>query len=285
MDFEDKMTAQTSVEAPEPVENEAEQVGTAEPDNTTQTETEAEQETNDTEFTDGAAHDDGGEAQAPKSEAEGRENKPVQSRERNAEEARKRREAEKAEAVNKARIEAVIDVTDGVNPYTGGEIKDADDVEEYLAMRQIKKNGGDPLSDYSDYVKNKRRAEREERQREAERNERARNDIAEFKKANPNVEVGDLFNDQKFSKFADGKLGRVPLATIYSDYRELVGETRSAEQQRAAQALANSRATPGAVATAKEPEETFYTSEQVKNMSAAEVRKNFEKIMKSMERW
>lgn len=287
MDFEEKMTAeqtsQTSDESSDAVENEDKQVGNAEPGKE-QTETDAEQEANDAEFTDGA-DGDGDHAQEPKQEAGEFVKKPVQSRERNAEEARKRREAEKAEAVSKARIEAIIDATDGVNPYTGNEIKDADDVEEYLAMRQIKKNGGDPLSDYSEYMKNKRREEREAQKKEAERNERARKDIAEFKRANPTVEVSDLFADEKFSKFADGKLGRVPLTTIYSDYRELVGETRNAEQQRAAQALANSRATPGAVATAGSQEDGLYTKEQVAQMSQQEVHDNWGKVEASMAKW
>ena len=60
-----------------------------------------------------------------------------------------------------AREKAIIEVLNGKNPYTNEEIKDHADVEEYLLMKEIEKNGGDPLSDFSKYQKEKDKKENE----------------------------------------------------------------------------------------------------------------------------
>ena len=97
-----------------------------------------------------------------KKEAEGatnegaKEKAPKQDSAKNAEFARKRREAEKEEAVKKARVDAIKEVL-GTNPYTKKPIEDADDVEEYLLMKQIENDGKDPIADYPEYVKKQAR--------------------------------------------------------------------------------------------------------------------------------
>ena len=70
-----------------------------------------------------------------------------QSAEQNRENARRRREAEKEALIRRTREQTIIEALDGQNPYTGEEMKDSLDVEEYLAMKEIYKNGGDPVSD------------------------------------------------------------------------------------------------------------------------------------------
>lgn len=259
-------TAQTSEEPVAQVEQTEEQSGTAV---TGEQQTEPQEQTNDAEFKDG----------------NDQPAKEPQSKERNAEEARKRREAEKQEAIKKARMEAVLEATDGVNPFTGQPMKDAEDVEEYLTMRQIKKEGKDPVADYAAYAKEKARAQKAEQEQREQQNEKVRNDIAAFREAHPDVDVKTLFADEDFSDYAEGKLGSKPLTDIYAGYQKLVGKTRQEEQHKAAQALANSRATPGPAATAGNQDDALYTKEQVKAMSQGEVHANWEKIVKSMEKW
>ena len=80
-----------------------------------------------------------------------------QTKEQNAENARRRREAERQQELKKAREETIIETLDGRNPYTGEEMKDSEDVAEYLTMKRIEKEGGDPLSDFSKYAKKQNR--------------------------------------------------------------------------------------------------------------------------------
>ena len=109
---------------------------------------------NDVEFTDNSDSDtpQGGDA---KKETE----EQPQTKEQNSENARRRREAERKAELERerqtAREQAIIETLNGKNPYTGEEMKDSTDVQEYLTMREIEKNGGDPLSDYPKHLKQK----------------------------------------------------------------------------------------------------------------------------------
>ena len=99
-----------------------------------------------TEFT-GANETEPAEPSAGQSGQESPEPKPGPSEEQA--EKRRRREAKEREIreriKNDAYQQAVIDATGGVNPYTGEEIRDRVDVEEYVAMRKIEREGGDLL--------------------------------------------------------------------------------------------------------------------------------------------
>lgn len=276
MEAEERMTAQTSEETAETVNQADEQVGTADT-GTQQTETEA-PETNDADFSE---DDTGGNDQPAQEEPK----KEPQSRERNAEEARKRREAEKQAAVNKARLDAILEATDGINPYTNEPMKDADDVEEYLNMRKIEKEGRDPIADYASWTKQQAKARKAEQEAQAAQEAKARDDIEAFRKAHPDVDTNALFKDEAFTDYAEGKLGNKSLSQIYDGYQRLIGKTREAEQEKAAQALANSWATPGSAKATTTPEVTFFTREQVDKMSSEERHKNYDIIIKSMDKW
>lgn len=274
MDTEETKAAQTSEESTETVEQVNEQVGTADTDEK-QIEAEA-TETNDAEFSD----DTGGNDQ-PAEKAK----KEPQSKERNAEEARKRREAEKQAAIKQARIDAIIEATDGKNPFDGSEMKDAEDVEKYLNMRKIKQDGKDPIADYADWTTQQAKARKAEQEAREKQEGKAREDLEAFKKAHPDVDTNKLFDDESFSDYAEGKLGSKPLNQIYDGYQKLVDGARKAEQEKAAQAFANSRATPGSAASTSTPEADFFTRDQVMKMSGEERRKNYDTIMKSMDKW
>lgn len=276
MDTEELKTAQASEDTAGTVNQAEEQVGTADTDNQ-QTETDANTETNDADFSEGETDGNDQPAEEPKKEP--------QSKERNAEEARKRREAEKQEAIKKARVEAIIEAMGGKNPYTNAEMTDADDVEEYLNMKKIEKDGKDPIADYASWTKQQAKARKAEQEAQEAQEAKARDDIEAFRKAHPDVDTNALFKDEAFTDYAEGKLGNRPLTQIYDGYQKLVGGARKAEQEKAAQALANSRATPGSVQSQPNGDTEFFTVDQVRKMSPQEVRQNYDKIMKSMKKW
>lgn len=204
---------------------------------------------------------------------------------RNAENARRRREAERKAELSKARVDAIIEAV-GENPYTGETIKDVRDVEEYLEMKKISQSGGDPLTDYHKAVKERDRREEEKRAEERKSEEWYANDREDFAARHPDVSIQTLVEDKHFRMYAEGKIGRVPLSKIYESYRELLDGFRDSADRKAAQAAANAAASPGALAeTAAAGDKDFFTKEEVEKMSKSEVARNLDKIRASMQKW
>ncbi len=211
-------------------------------------------------------------------------------KQRNAENARRRREAERQKELKSARESAIIEALGGKNPYTGGEIKDSADVEEFLAMRDIEKNGGDPVSDFAKFHKQKQRDAAEAQKAKEADDAYVQSDLAAFKKAYPDVDIKELLGDERFVDYADGKLEKkVPLAKIYEGYSRLVGDTaksaKTAAERAAAEALANKNASPGSAQGSAGAADVPFTREQVQAMSQAEVSKHYDKIMRDMKSW
>lgn len=231
-------------------------------------------DTNDTEFSDAAAEQMQKEAQ-----------KPAQSKEENREFARKRREAEREALIKETRQKAIIEVLGGKNPFTGEEMKDSLDVEEYLAMREIEREGGDPVADYAKFRKNRERIDAQRAQSERERADWYRRDREDFITAHPDVSLEELIADERFRSFAKGKVGDVPMKEIYADFVALTGHYEENARRMASQMLANKKASPGALSTSQSPESDYFTPEEVKKMSRDEVRANYDKIRNSMKKW
>lgn len=215
-----------------------------------------------------------------------------QTKEQNSEYARRRREAERQKELRELRERTIIETLGGRNPYTGGEVKDSDDVEEYLAMREIEKAGGDPVGDFAKHQKEKARASRKQAESEAESADWFRHDGEDFAKKHPDVKLDELIADSRFQDYADGKVGKKPLADIYEGYKKLTGGAAQAKAEAqkaldvAAQRAANKKASVGALSTANGAEDgMFFTEEQVDAMSVAECEKHFDKIQKSMSHW
>lgn len=203
----------------------------------------------------------------------------------NSDYAFRRREAERrAREIEAARVNAIIEAV-GENPFTHEEIKDAEDVAEYLAMKEIQKQGGDPVSDYAKHQKARLRATKAQEAEAERQNEWYRNDREDFIKKYPDVNLSKLIADKGFAEFAEGKVGQKPLAEIYEGYERFVKAADKKATEKAAQALANSKASPGALSGGSNAETEYFTYEQVKAMSQAEVKKNYEKIRKSMKSW
>lgn len=204
---------------------------------------------------------------------------------KSAENAKRRREQERARELEAARVAAIIEAV-GENPFTGEPIKDADDVAEYLAMREIQKQGKDPLADYHTYQKEKAKKARTDEENARKQDEWFAADKEAFGKAHPDVDIRKLISDEHFIEYAQGKLGVFPLAEIYDGYSKLKQSFRKEADESAARAIANSKASPGALSgTTGSPEKEFFTAEEVRSMSREEVKANYDKIMKSMKKW
>lgn len=215
------------------------------------------------------------------------EKAPKQDKAKNAEMARQRRERERQEEIKRARIEGIKSVI-STNPYTNKPIEDDSDVEEYLLMKQIEKDGKDPINDYPEYVK------KQARERVAQAQAKTANvtkELEEFSAVYPNVKINDVLQDTEFSAFADGKLGKMSLALVYSQYlldksnkAAMANAKREADKVAHTQAVTN--AAVGSVTNASTPpDKDFFTVEQVKKMSRKEIKENYEKIQKSRARW
>lgn len=204
---------------------------------------------------------------------------------RNAEYARRRREAERQKELKEAREKAIIDALGGVNPYTEEEMKDSHDVEEFLLMQEIKKNGGDPVADFSKNQKERDRRNAETQAEQARQAEWYRNDKADFEAAYPDVDLEGLIGNESFQDYAEGKVGVRSLKSIYEGFLRFNSAVEKEARVSAAQALANSKASPGALSSSGTSDDGFFTRDQVKAMSQAEVSKNYDKIIQDMKKW
>lgn len=272
MDQENNMTEQVTPQS-EPEAQESE----------TSFENAANQQTSD----DGNASSDEGSAQEETVAEEKPTKNEVNARYAEARRA-KEREAEIERTRLQARLEAVIDATGGINPYTKEKITDEKDVQEFLTMRQIDANGGDPLQDYAKTIKQQMRDAENAAKKESDQRQWYAKDSEDFAAAYPDVNLEHLIKDAGFAKYADGKVGRVPLAQIYRDYQDLVGTIKTEAERKAARTVAqhaaNKQATPGSLSGSGEGQAAF-TREQVKKMTPEEVHKNYDKIMESQKYW
>ena len=216
---------------------------------------ESEQEQDETEFTDTGANED--EAADHPTDSEDDENADDAVEEvienKSKSQAEKRREREAKEAAIRKRIEqesyrkGIVDAVGGVNPYTNEEIKDEADVDEYLLMRKLDKEGKDPIQDYASAVKGEQRAKAEKAKADKERAE----EVAEFAQRYPSVDITALLQDPRFGKFAGKRVQHETLANVYADYLEFTqGEAEEVERKaavKAKQAVMKKRASPGSL--------------------------------------
>ena len=237
-------------------------------------ESQGKENANDIEF------DDGGKDAAAEEEEKAR------IKAQNSENARRRREAERQREIAKARESAIIEALDGKNPYTDKEMKDASDVEEFLIMKEIDKNGGDPLTDFAEFSKKRQREKAESEAKENERKEWYKSDRDRFVAKHPDIDLPTLIADEKFRLFAQGKVGNMPLTEIYDGFMKMQGDSEDNRKafKIASQMLANKKASPGSASSPSRAND-FFSREQVKAMTQEEVHKNYEKIRKSMAKW
>lgn len=142
------------------------------------------------------------------------------------------------------------------NPYTGRRIEDDYDVQEYLDMYELDSKGKDPVNDYRELQKEKARQEAEERVKAEEKSKQDRwyeDDTKDFVDKYSVEELQELSKDEDFNLFANGKIGKLPLANIYEDYKKLIGKYEKKSIETAKKIVANNTTTPGAMEEAEPP--------------------------------
>lgn len=201
-------------------------------------------EVNDIEFTDTKAEEN--------DDSKKPEEKKIQSNAQNAEYARKRREAERKAELEKAREEAryntLIELTNGINPYTQEEIKDKVDVDKYLAMKEIEKSGGDPIADYHKVQSKKQKEEIESKRKADEEKEWYVNDRKDFFSKHPEMtdaHLQELLKNEQFLLYGEGKFGSKPLAEIYDGFNKVVSTFETRAKSIAEKMYANRNSSPG----------------------------------------
>ena len=213
------------------------------------------------------------------------ETKQAQSDEENSKyrQARIKAEREAEKKIEQARKEAyeqglqqgkVQSYIGKQNPYTGETIKDDLDVQEYLDMYQLDTTGKDPISGYRELQKQKARDEAEKKikaDEEAKQKQWYEDDTKDFVEKYSSEKLQELTKDEDFNLFANGKVGKVPLAQIYEDYQKLIGKYEKKSVETAKQLVANNSTTPGAIEES-EPQVMDWN-----NMSAEQFEKYFQK--------
>ena len=205
-----------------------------------------EDDVNDVEFTDTKADED--------DDSSKHVEKKAQSNAQNSEFARKRREAERKAELERAREEArnnaLIEFTNGVNPYTDEEIKDKVDIEKYLAMREIEKNGGDPIADYHKVQSKRQKEEFESRKKADDEREWYANDRKNFFAKHPEVTetaLSSLLQNEQFLLYGEGKFGTKSLAEIYEGFTKVMSTFENKAKSIAEKMYANRQSSPGSL--------------------------------------
>lgn len=224
---------------------------------------------------------------------------PKQSSEENAEFARKRREAERQKAIQeayekgkkealtvkeKAALESLIGAE---NHFTGEEITDENEARIYQTMIAMKKAGKDPTDPKAviTWQLAQKKSEVEKQTAEQKSKEWFDKDRIDFEEKYPDINLKKLIEDDSFIIFSEGKVGVQSLAKIYSDYVKFISKFEVTAEQKAESKLqrqqAYSKSSVKINSTSTEP--AYYSMEQIKKMSAEEISKNYDKVMKSYE--
>jgi hypothetical protein len=160
------------------------------------------------------------------------------------------------------------------NPYTGKEIKDDYDVQEYLDMYELDSKGQDPIDGYRELQKQRARDEAEKKIKADEEEKQKQwyaDDTKDFVDKYSSKKLQELTKDEDFNLFASGKIGKVPLAQIYEDYQKLIGKYEKKSVETAKKLVANNSTTPGGI------EETEVQELNWNSMSKEQFEKYLEK--------
>jgi hypothetical protein len=156
---------------------------------------------------------------------------------------RREREAREEKLKKEAFVKGMIEALGGENPYTGEKIEDSADVDEYLMMRELEKQGKDPVSDYHKAVKQKAKETASQAQEETQRQQ----EIAEFAEKYPNVDMQTLLSNERFVRFAGKRVGKEPLSDIYADYLSFTSDIEYAAEAKQRAKSAKKKASPGSL--------------------------------------
>lgn len=201
------------------------------------------------ETTDQSEESKEGETKKPQSDEEN--SKYRQARIKAEKEAEKKIEQARKEAYEQGLQQGKVQSYIGKqNPYTGKEIKDNYDVEEYLEMYELDSKGQDPIDGYRELQKQKARDEAEKKIKEDEELKQKKwyeDDTNKFLEKYSSEKLQELSKDEDFNMFAEGKIGHVSLVDIYENYQKLIGKYEKKSVETAKQLVANNTTTPGAI--------------------------------------
>lgn len=200
-----------------------------------------------------------------------------QTKKQNNEYAQKRIKAKKeaeqklAEEKRKEFLRGVQSGNGGKNRFTGKEIKDEEDLAEFELMLEMEDKGLDPIDDYADYIKEKKRAERlaesQKNQEEMEAEQKSQEDINRFCEKYDKETAQKLFQNKEFVKFSEGLLGLVPLTVIYEKFVETQAYTETNAERMAMEKDARRKASTGGLTETPQPARKSFkemTSEEFK---------------------
>jgi hypothetical protein len=238
-----------------------------------------------TEFVDSDTEDEenGEKAEEDAEVEEGKEEKPKQSKEKNREFAEKRR----AEKFAKEETELkVLKEYVGKNPYTNEPIETLRDVKVYKTMKQIEKNGGDPVQDYHKYAGLE---EQQEIDNKRTREDNIKKDVKEFEAAYPEVNLRELSMDKDFVAFSNKLLGKVSLKDVYDAYSSvkngLQAKAEESAKKEIARKIAKDNTSAGSLATVGDANAPKYTLEQIGKMSTNEIDSHWKDVEASYNYW
>ncbi|MBR2377451.1 MAG: hypothetical protein IKA85_06780 [Clostridia bacterium] len=234
------------------------------------------------------AEDDGKEVDAIFTETEekaeeGKEEKVKQSKEKNREFADKRRAEKNAKEESELKF---LKEYVGKNPYTNEPIETLRDVKVFKTMKQIDKNGGDPVGDYHKYAGLE---EQKAIDSEKARTEQIEKEVKEFRESYPDINLNELSKEQDFVKFSNKLIGRVSLKDIYEAYSSLRSGLKESAEETAkteiARKLAKDNTSAGNLSAVGDVGAPKYTLEQIGKMSQSEIDKNWKDVEASYNYW
>lgn len=207
-----------------------------------------------------------------------------QSKEQNAEFARQRREKELQAKLDKAkseaRINAIIEIV-GTNPYTQEKLENELDVKIYEEMKKYESNGGDPVADQAKIIKSIMIKDNQAKKEDS--NDKAKSEIAELTQKYPELDVKGLLDNPKFQLYAEGKIGKKTLKTIYEEYASFTAPTENIAKEVREQA--KKQASVGSLRGEASQATGLLTKEQVRNMSRSEILSHYDLVQKSIASW
>ena len=150
---------------------------------------------------------------------------------KNAQARLQRKQQEQQKKVEReAYVKGVMTATNGVNKYTKKPIVDQEDVDEYELRCKIDKEGGDPIEDYFDYVKQQNRARKLELEKEKEREEQERNnrdkEVQDFISEYGKEEFENFLNDTDFDEKFGHLIGKAPIADLWKTYKTIKSQEK-----------------------------------------------------------
>lgn len=202
-------------------------------------------------------------------------------------------EKAKKDAIEKAKFEgskeALIKSYNGVNPFTGEKIEDDLDVQELLDMIELKNNGSEePEVDYRKFKKQKEREALKVKQQELSQKEFIEKDAIDFQnKFGKDYDLNKVVEDDDFIAYCGDQLGKQPISdlfTRYLNYKNYIKQ-KSDDENLMEKAVKQSSVGSMKGSSTSSSEKEYYTLEEINNMSDAQIRKNLEKINKSIDYW